>query len=105
MYLRHYIHSPNNRDVRIGLSSSCPFSMWFNGKLIHEVKTEGISRPNYAGDGRSYVDTKLGEGWNQVFIKLVRKDRPMEAHFTIAGSAPFYHGFADLIECKFPWEV
>jgi len=36
--------------------------MWLNGKPIHEVKTEGILRPNYLGDGRSYVNTKLKEG-------------------------------------------
>jgi len=74
-------------------------------RLIHEVPTEGILRPNYTGDRRSYVDAKLKEGWNQFFIKLVRKDSPIEAHFIIAGSASFYHGFSDLMECKFPWEL
>jgi len=105
MYLRHYVHSPNSRDVRVGLPSNCPFRMWLNGRVIHEVKTEGALRPNYSGDGRSYTNTKLREGWNQFFLKLACKGRPLEAHFIIAGSAPFYHGFPDLMECKFPWEL
>ena len=105
IYLRHYVYSLDERDVRVGLPSNCPFQIWLNGNTIHEVQAEGILRPNYAGDGRSYVDTKLKEGWNQFFIKVIRKDKPVQAHFIIAGSAPFYHGFADLIECKFPWEL
>ncbi|TET07973.1 ADP-ribosylglycohydrolase family protein, partial [Candidatus Aerophobetes bacterium] len=105
IYLRHYVYSPNSRDVKAGLPSNCPFKMWLNGKPIHEVKTEGILRPNYLGDGRSYVNTKLKKGWNQFFIKLAHKGRPVEVHFIIAGSAPFCHGLFDLMECKFPWEI
>jgi len=105
IYLRHYVYSADERDVRVGLPSNCPFRMYLNGEMIHEVQTEGILRPNYAGDGRSYVDAKLKGGWNQFFIKVVRKDKPVQAHFVIASTAPFYHGFADLMECKFPWEI
>jgi len=123
IYLRHYVHSPDTRDVRVGLPSNCPFRMWLNGRMIRQVETEGILRPNYLGDGsfedtrpndfppgnfppgRSYVDVKLKEGWNQFFIKIVRKDKLIQAHFIISSSTPFYHGFADLIEYKFPWEV
>ena len=105
IYLRHYVYSLDERDVRVGLPSNCLFQIWLNGNTIHKVQAEGILRPNYAGDGRSYVDAKLKEGWNQFFIKVIRKDKPVQAHFIIAGSAPFYHGFADLIECKFPWEL
>ena len=105
IYLRHYIYSPDKREVRVGLPSNCPFCMWLNGRIIHKVQAEGILRPNYAGDGRSYVDTKLKKGWNQFFIKVIRKDKPVQAHFVISGPAPFYYGLADLIEYKFPWEV
>ena len=103
-YLRHYVLSPDARNVRVGLSSDCPFRMWLNGNMIHDVQTEGILRPNYSGDGRSYVDTGLREGWNQFFIKLVRKDNPVQAHFTMATNDKFNHGFTDLVEYKFPWE-
>jgi len=79
--------------------------MWLNGRIIHKVQTEGISRPNYAGDERSYLYTNFKKGWDQFFIKIIRKDKPVKTHFVISGSAPFYHGFVDLIEYKFPWEV
>lgn len=121
LYLRHYIHSPDTRGVRVGLPSNCPFKIWLNGQLIHNVETEGALRPNYSGDrlpehvesitpdnfppGRSYVDTTLKEGWNQFFVKVIRREKPVEVHFIVSSSAPFYHGFADLIECKFPWEL
>ncbi len=105
IYLRHYVHSPDSRDVRVGVPSNHPFKMYLNGKIIHEVNTEGILRPSNGGDRRSYVDTKLKKGWNQFFIKVIRKDKPIQAHFIMASCAPFYHGFADLIECKFPWEI
>ena len=105
IYLRHYIYSPDGRDIRVGLPSNCPFCMWLNGRVIHKVQTEGILRPNYAGDGRSYVDAKLKKGWNQFFIKIIRKDKPVKVHFVISGPAPFYYGFSDLIEYKFPWEI
>jgi ADP-ribosylglycohydrolase len=105
IYLRHYIYSPTARPVRLGLPSNCPFKMWLNGEKIHEVKTEGILRPNYGGDGRSYVVSNFREGWNQVLIKIERKDKPVEAHFIVASGDRFAHGLADLIECKFPWEI
>ena len=105
IYLRHYVHSPDTRNVRVGLPSNCPFQIWLNGNMIHKVQAEGVLRPNYAGDGRSYVDTKLKEGWNQFLVKVVRKGKLVQAHFIISTANRFHHGFADLIECKFPWEL
>jgi hypothetical protein len=105
MYLRHYVHSPNARGVGVAFPSNCPFWMWLNGKLIHEVQAEGILRPNYGGDGRSHVETKFREGWNQLLIKVVSKEKPVQAHFVISTIDRFHHGFADLVECKFPWEM
>jgi len=105
IYLRHYVYSPDTREVRVGFPSNCPFWMWLNGNMIHKVESEGILRPNYGGDGRSYVDTKLREGWNQFFIKVVRKEKPIQAHFIISTVDRFHHGFADLVEYKFPWEM
>jgi len=104
IYLRHYVLSSDARNVRVGLPSNCLFRMWLNGNMIHDVQTEGILRPSYWGDGRSYVNTGLREGWNQFFIKVVRKDNPVQAHFTMADNDRFNYGFTDLVEYKFPWE-
>ena len=62
IYFRHYVHSPSERNMRKTLPSSCSFKIWLNGNVVHEVKTEGMSRPNYAGDGRNCADAKLKEG-------------------------------------------
>jgi hypothetical protein len=105
VYLRHYIYSAFPRPVRLGLPSNCPFKLWLNGEKIHEAVTEGILRPNYGGDGRSYVVSDLKEGWNQILVKIERKGKPVEAHFTVASGDRFSHGLADLVECKFPWEM
>ncbi|HRR92244.1 MAG TPA: ADP-ribosylglycohydrolase family protein, partial [bacterium] len=105
VYLRHYIYSAFPRPVRLGLPSNCPFKLWLNGEKIHEAVTEGILRPNYGGDGRSYVVSDLKEGWNQILVKIERKRKPVEAHFTVASGDRFSHGLADLVECKFPWEM
>ncbi|MGQ9629536.1 MAG: ADP-ribosylglycohydrolase family protein [bacterium] len=104
IYLRHYVLSPDARPVHVGVPSTCPMRLWLNGKVVHESRTGGILRPNYAGDGRNYTDVKLKKGWNQFLIKIVRCEEPAQAHFIICGPKRLYHGFADLIECRFPWE-
>ncbi|HQE25221.1 MAG TPA: ADP-ribosylglycohydrolase family protein [Candidatus Atribacteria bacterium] len=105
IYLRHYIYTAFPRPLRVGLPSNCPFQLWLNGEKIHEVESEGILRPNYGGDGRSYVVSDFREGWNQILAKLERKDKPVEAHFILATGDKFSHGIVDVIECKFPWEI
>lgn len=105
IYLRHYVHSPSSRPVWVGLPSTCPFKLWLNGNLICEARGEGILRPNYGGDGRSYADATLREGWNQFFVKIARTQKPVEAHFVISTGDRFHHGLSDLIGCKFPWEI
>ena len=73
--------------------------------MICEVQTEGILRPSPQVSGRGYIDRKLKEGWNQFFIKIMRKEESIRARFVIASFGSFYHRFTDLIECKFPWEL
>jgi len=51
------------------------------------------------------VVSDLKEGWNQILVKIERKGKPVEAHFTVASGDRFSHGLADLVECKFPWEM
>lgn len=106
VYLRHYIHTASSRPVRVGFPSTCPFRMWVNGQMVHEAYGEGVLRPNLGGDHRSYATVTLREGWNQVLVKAERYDEPVSAHFTLAtGNDHFAHGLADVIQCRFPWDV
>jgi len=105
IYLRHYVLSPDTRPAHVGVPSNCPMRLWLNGKVIHETRTGGALRPNYSGDGRSYTDINLKKGWNQFLVKIVGGEEPVQAHFILCGPRRLYHGFADLTECRFPWEV
>jgi len=104
IYLCHYVYCPEERTGRAGVSSNCPMELWLNGKKVHEALEERIPRPNYSGDGASYADVSLKEGWNQFIIKLTRQDKPIDAHFTLATGHPYYHGMSDIVECRLPWE-
>ena len=75
-----------------------------NGKKVHEAAEPRIPRPNYSGDGESYADVSIHEGWNQFIIKLVRQEKPVDAHFTLATEQPYFHGMSDVIQCRLPWE-
>ena len=104
IYLCHYVYCPEERTGRVGVSSNCPMELWLNGKKVHEAPEGRIPRPNYGGDGASYADVSLKEGWNQFIVKLTRQDKPVDAHFTLATGHPYYHGMSDVIECRLPWE-
>lgn len=105
VYLRHYVYSPSSKTVRMGFPSTCPFKMWLNGEMVHEVRTKGVLRPNLGGDHRSYATVNLREGWNQVLVKAVRHDEPVAAHFILStGNDWFTHGLTDVVQCRFPWE-
>jgi ADP-ribosylglycohydrolase len=103
IYLRHFIYSPSSRRVIIGVPNNSRMKLWLNGELIHETIKPVPSRPNYSGDGSNYVEADLKCGWNHVMIKIIRGNKPLEAHFTIA-SSKWHNGMADLIHCRFPWE-
>jgi len=103
IYLRHFIYSPSGRRVIIGVPNNSHMKLWLNGELIHETIKPVPLRPNYSGDGSNYAEADLRGGWNHIMIKIMRENRPLEAHFTIA-SSKWHTGMADLIRCRFPWE-
>ncbi|MEM2028543.1 MAG: ADP-ribosylglycohydrolase family protein [Candidatus Bathyarchaeia archaeon] len=103
IYLRHFIYSPNDRRVVIGVPNNSRMRLWLNGKMIHETVKPVPLRPNYGGDGSNYTAADLKSGWNHIMIKLLRGEQPLKAHFTIADSK-WHSGLADLVRCKLPWE-
>jgi len=116
LYLRHFIYSPNERKVILGVPNNNKMRLWLNGKVIHETQKVVPLRPNYSGDGLLVVEegtfkvissnctiAVFQQGWNCIMIKILRGDKPIEAHFTVAHSE-WHRGMADLIECRFPWE-
>lgn len=104
IYLRHYIYSPEKREVVLGVPNNSRMRLWLNGEKIHETHQMVPLRPNYSGDGSNYVNTVLERGWNHVMVKMIRYNNPIEAHFTIA-DAEWYGGMNDLIQCVLPWEM
>jgi len=105
VYLRQYVYVDSDIGVRIGFPSTCPFRIWVNGQMIHEARGEGVLRPNYYGDGRSYSTVSLQKGWNHVLIKVVRQHKPVSAHFILATGDRYAHGLVGAIQCRFPWET
>ncbi|RJS74794.1 ADP-ribosylglycohydrolase family protein [Candidatus Bathyarchaeota archaeon] len=103
IYLRHFIYSPEARKVVLGVPNNSRMRLWLNGKVIHETQRTVPLRPNYSGDGTNYTTAVLKRGWNHIMVKLLRSDKPLEAHFTVA-DAEWYGGMIDLIRCKLPWE-
>ncbi|MBC7327346.1 ADP-ribosylglycohydrolase family protein [bacterium] len=103
IYLRHFIKSPSDRVVRIGVPNSHKMKLWVNGALVKQTDIVVPLRPNYSGDGSNYADVRLKAGWNSILIKLERGDNPIEAHFTVA-EPHLSAGQYDLLQTRFPWE-
>lgn len=104
LYLKHFIYSPNEIEVRIGVPSNSKMRLWLNGKLIHETLKTVPLRPNYGGDGSNYTDAKLSSGWNTIMIKLLREKEPIKAYFMISDSE-WHSGLVNVVRSKFPWET
>jgi len=103
IYLRHFIYSPDERRVIIGVPNNSRMRLWLNGRMIHETERVVPLRPNYSGDGSNYTRAALKRGWNHVMIKIIREEKPIEAHFTIAHEE-WHSGMVDIIQHRFPWE-
>ncbi|MBS7612309.1 ADP-ribosylglycohydrolase family protein [Candidatus Bathyarchaeota archaeon] len=103
VYLRHYIYSPEERRVVLGVPNNSRMRLWLNGENIHETRQTVPLRPNYGGDGSNYVNATLRKKWNHIMVKIVRYNVPVKAHFTIA-DAEWHSGMSDLIQCVLPWE-
>jgi ADP-ribosylglycohydrolase len=106
LYARLFLRSPRAQDVRLGVPATCPRKLWLNGRLVHEVRRPSLLRPNYSGDGASYVDSALERGWNDVLIKYARDASapPFTAHLTLSTTGRLYHGLVDVEWTCLPWE-
>lgn len=103
IYLRHFIKSPDDRLIRIGVPNSHKMKLWVNGSMVKQTEVVVPLRPNYGGDGSNYVDVYLKKGWNSILIKFERDDKPIQAHFTLA-EPHLGAGQWDLLQTRFPWE-
>lgn len=103
--MRHYIWSPDDRPVRIGFPTNGGVRLRLNGRLIIRANDpDHKPRPNYGGYPPYYADARLQAGWNEVEVKLLRHDKPVEAHFILCEPTKFRAGFHDLVETRFSWE-
>ncbi len=103
VYLRHYIYSPSRRKVVVGVPNNSRMKLWLNDKLIHETVKPVPLRPSYFSDRSNYTETELREGWNHIMVKIIRENKPIEAHFIIV-SREWFSGMPDIIHCRFQWE-
>jgi hypothetical protein len=101
LYLKHFLLSPDERKVRIGVPTNQFMRLWVNGKCVHQTKKQVPLRPNYSGDGSNYANVNLKKGWNIILIKFLRGSKPIQAHFTLA-LANGHHGIADINQSRFP---
>jgi len=110
LHARLYLWSPSARDVRIGVPATCPRALWLNERLVLEACDYDVLRPNYGhggGDGASYVDTALREGWNEACVTYTRDADgarpPFAAHFTLS-TPDMYDGIVDIEWTRAPWD-
>jgi ADP-ribosylglycohydrolase len=112
VYLAHFIDSPMETSVIIGVSNTGRMKLWVNGIFQHETSRRTGLRPNQGnggGDGANYKECLLREGANQVLIKLERGDSPVEAHFTLGLPDRKYfkclgHSVPGLSRSCLPWD-
>ena len=103
IYMRHFIYSPDERKVVMGVPNNSKMRLWLNGEIVHETKEVVPLRPNYSGDGSNYTTAVLRNGRNHIMVELLRATEPVEAHFTVS-HAEWQRGMEDLVQCRFPWE-
>lgn len=112
VYLLHWIHSPQEQEVIIGVSNNQRMKLWLNGAFQHATTKTADLRPNQGnggGDGANYKECILRAGWNQILIKLERNHAPVRMHFTLGRPDRKYfkclgHAVLGLGRAGFPWE-
>jgi len=113
VYLVHFIESPVEQEVIIGVSNTGRMKLWLNGRLMHQTKQKTGLRPNQGnggGDAANYTECLLPAGRNQVLIKLERGNAPLAAHFTLGRPDRKYfkclgHSVLGLQRSQIPWDV
>jgi len=111
LHARLFLWNPpesGERRARLGIPATCPRALWLNGRPIHEARDYGVLRPNYGhagGDGVSYVDGTLLQGWNEVLVTYTRAAGapPFAAHFTLS-TPDMYDGIVDVEWTRLPWD-
>lgn len=68
-YCLAYVHSPDNRIVRVFAGSDDGMRVWVNDGLVH-------SQPAYRGayPDQDAFDVELKAGWNKVLVKVLQGD-------------------------------
>ena len=104
-YARLFLWNPQQREVRMGIPATCPRKLWVNGQLLHQSYERSLLRPNYGGDGVSYANMMLQQGWHEVLIKYTRDQNGPDfaAHFTLS-TTDLYKGIVDIGWTQLPWE-
>ena len=110
VYLLHFIKSPEEKKVLLGVPNNNYMKFWVNGRLEKETEKRVPLAPNEGGDGANYREVKLKAGLNQVLIKLEKREKPLQAHLVISGideKHPINNGRAltDIKRTELPWKL
>jgi ADP-ribosylglycohydrolase len=103
IYLCHFVNSPEERMVRVGVPNSWRMKLWVNGEFAKQTEKIVPARPSYWGDESNYADVKFDKGWNTIVIKLERGKEPVKAYLTLA-EPTLCAGLWDILQTRFPWE-
>ncbi|MBC7328560.1 ADP-ribosylglycohydrolase family protein [bacterium] len=103
VFLKHWVKSPCDRMVRVGVPNSYRMKLWVNDILAKETEKIVPVRPSYWGDESNNADVQFRKGWNSVLIKLERGNTPIHAYLTFAEPS-LCAGLWDIIQTRFPWE-
>jgi hypothetical protein len=92
-----FFHAPEELKVTLGVESSGPTKAWLNSAEVLSMCRYRPIRPRYAGHGDGYASVLLAEGWNELFVKLVRTEGALlpSATSSSARTAGCTTGFLD----------
>ncbi len=64
-------------------------------------------RPSYGGDGESYANVALAQGWNELLIKYARGSDapPFDAHLVASTPDDLHSGLEQLGWTRFPTDI
>jgi hypothetical protein len=105
-YVQQFLWSESAREINVGVPATAPTKLWFNSELVLTCPEPRWLRPNYGGDGTSYVNVQVKPGWNEVLAKYSRSsdDPKLVAHLIFSDPAKHSEGIIDLLWTRFPWD-
>jgi ADP-ribosylglycohydrolase len=105
VYIQAIVKSEQEREARLGVPSTLPTKLWLNNEPVLTLPNPRRLRPNYDGDGESYVNVKLQAGWNELFIKFAKTSEPLAvAHLILADPTSHNASLVDVEWTRFPWD-